>query len=280
MGLVDLLEKEKKDILERRKEGIFRHLNCPYKNIFLLFFGVVNIALGLVALMTFIFLNEVSIPYSTGINNKTLNIKKSAEYKMYVQVGQFNQNYLYYSKSISTKQLKGEATFDLSKCKPIISNGNRVYYPCGLIANSFLQDIFTITGKEISTKNISWSSEVKKVKPTKYSLNQILAPPLWKPYKEVPNLQGNERFVNWISLAPFNTFRKLYGKVYLEKGVYNFTINSDYPYGNKSVVFAETSWIGVKNYFLAILCICTGILMIGGFYLLYDHNNNSFLEYD
>ncbi|RVD92108.1 Cdc50 [Tubulinosema ratisbonensis] len=268
MRILDLIEKEKKEILERRKQGRFKTSTGLYRNIFVLLLGITNLTLGLILLLTYAGINQVNIPYSKGTTQSVLNINKAGEYKMYVEIRNFNQNFLNYSKSISTKQLKGEAIFDISKCAPLERNGEKVYYPCGLIANSFLQDKFTILGKDISTQNISWSSEIKNIKSTNYNLNEIEAPPLWQPYTSLPNLENNERFANWINLAPFNSFRKLYGKVYLEKGKYDFVVESDYPYGNKQIIFTESSWAGVKNYFLAITSIFCGIFMISGFFVL------------
>lgn len=182
MRILDLIEQEKKEILERRKQGRYKTSTGVYRNIFLLLLGITNLVLGLILLLTYANLSEISMPYKEGTTTSVLDVNKSSEYKMYIEISDFNQNFLSYSKSISTKQLKGEAVFDVSKCTPLEGKDGKVYYPCGLIANSFLQDSFTILGKNISTKNISWSSEINHIKPTNYNLNEVEAPPLWQPY--------------------------------------------------------------------------------------------------
>ena len=59
---------------------------------------------------------------------------------LYYKLTNFYQNHRRYVKSLDTNQLKGTAvSFDTIKngdCKPLATNGDKVVYPCGLIANS------------------------------------------------------------------------------------------------------------------------------------------------
>lgn len=232
------------------------------KNTFVLCVGLVNVALGALLTFTYARLHQVTIEYpQNGTLSYNFDIGKSSEYNMYIQLSNFYQTYLKYAKSISIKQLKGEATEDVRSCNPLATESSRIIYPCGLIANSFFQDSFNIENQALNVDDITWPSEKSLIKPTKYKLDQISAPPLWRPYTEVPDLSRNYWLINWLTLAPFPAFRKLYGKVSLEKGRHILNIESSYPFGSKAVVFCETSWAGTRNLFLSIVMIFAGIVI-------------------
>lgn len=144
-----------------------------------------------------------------------------------------------------------------------------------MIANTYNQDTFRITkdGRNvpINTNDIAWKSAQERIKNTRYELDQISSPPDWQPYTSVPRLEGNERFANWMTPASFSSFRKLNGKIEngLEPGEYQLVTDSYFPYGKTSIVLAESSWLGVKNYFLSILMIVIGSILILGSALLF-----------
>ncbi|KAL0263921.1 UNVERIFIED_CONTAM: hypothetical protein PYX00_011236 [Menopon gallinae] len=262
MFIHDFLEKEKRAILQRRKSGVYRSQMNINRKTFVLGVGLLNVALGTILAFTYARLHQVTIEYpQRGTLSYSLDIKRSAEYNMYIQLSGFYQTYLKYAKSISISQLKGEATEDIRSCDPLSRDASKIIYPCGLIANSLFQDGFRIENQALDVDNITWPSEKSLIKPTRYRFEQITAPPLWTPYTEVPDLSRNYWLANWLTLAPFPSFRKLYGKVFLEKGRHMLNIESSYPFGSKAVVFSEPSWAGTKNLFLCSVMILAGVLI-------------------
>lgn len=46
-------------------------------------------------------------------------------------------------------------------CDPLVYNGSLVLHPCGLIANTLFNDIFTVTsGQDMDETGIAWKSDV------------------------------------------------------------------------------------------------------------------------
>jgi len=132
---------------------------------------------------------------------------------------------------------------------------------------------------------IAWPGEAKKYSATSgyvNNLDQVVPPPNWvlrfpnyTSPSDIPNLQTDELFQNWMRTAGLPTFSKLYGRndtatlpagqyqvlIYLSMIVVTATASaltnmlfSDYPVqgykGTKSLVISTVSWIGGKNPFL------------------------------
>lgn len=132
---------------------------------------------------------------------------------------------------------------------------------------------------------IAWPGEAKKYSATSgYTdhLDQVVPPPNWvlrypnySNISNIPNLQDDELFQNWMRTAGLPTFSKLYGRndtATLHAGQYRVLVHlsmivvtatasfltdvlfSDYPVqgykGTKSFVISTVSWIGGKNPFL------------------------------
>ena len=220
---------------------------------------------------------------------------------VYYKLTNYYQNNRLYAKSFSAEQLGGKPLTVAqlaSSCDPLVGDGSTPYYPCGLIANSFFSDIFfdlkTESGSAIAIgdKFISWPADQSAYKQAGYeSPSDVLPPPSWLKFPEelkakysigadgkytaLPDLSGDERFINWMKVAGFPTFRKLYGRIdaTLEKGKYTLLINSNYDVnsfgGTKSVVLSTTTWAGGENSALGWSFIVVGgiLLALGIFFL-------------
>jgi CCR4-NOT transcription complex subunit 1 len=231
----------------------------------------------------------------TGANECEIQFKVENPMKgpvsIYYRLTNFYQNNRLYAKSRSDAQLRGEALTkaELNDCDPLISDSQgNVYYPCGLVANSYFLDTFSSlkheNGKiyDVSSEKIAWPGDEKLYGESKYDLSQtrIAVPPSWANrddidiengfYKALPNLAKDERFQNWMKISGLPTFRKLYGRVNVEemdKGLYTVTIKDTYEVsgyqGTKSFVISTTSWAGGKNDSLGY-----GFIAVGGLLLV------------
>ncbi|CCH61565.1 hypothetical protein TBLA_0F00210 [Henningerozyma blattae CBS 6284] len=206
------------------------------------------------------------------------NIKKSI--LIYYKLTNFYQNHRKYVESFDDKQLKGEAVklADLTaNCKPLKNDGEKIIYPCGLIANSLFNDTFqqrfvgvnNTEDYELTNKKIAWKTDRHKFKKTKYNVTDIVPPPNW--YKLFPNgytdenlpdLSEWEEFQNWMRTAALPKFYKLILKNetgHLPKGQYIMNITLNYPVtifgGSKSFVMTTNSIIGGRNIALSIVFI-------------------------
>jgi hypothetical protein len=171
----------------------------------------------------------------------------------------------------------------------------KVMWPCGLIAGSFFNDVYTSAplGDKWSEKGIAWQSDIdhKFKLPTKDSAgwdykDQVALEDssyyymLHQQYPEFPKLREegvqNEHFIVWMRTAGLPTFRKLYAKIdkKITKGeevqievVSRFNVTSFA--GKKRLVLSTISWMGGKNSFLGIAYIVVGsvsaVLSIGFF---------------
>lgn len=211
---------------------------------------------------------------------------------VYYRLTNFYQNNRLYAKSRSADQLKGKAlpAAELADCDPLIEDANKnVYYPCGLVANSYFSDTFSSLkndqGKvyDISSQGIAWPGDEELYGPSEYDLTKtrIAVPRSWLDrddidhtdgiYNKLPDLAKDERFQNWMKISGLPTFRKLYGRITvaeLEKGTYTLTVKDNYEVtgyqGTKSFVISTTNWAGGKNDSLGI-----GFIAVGGLLLLF-----------
>ena len=173
---------------------------------------------------------------------------------LYYKLTNFYQNHRRYVNSLDADQLKGKyrTSGDLknSNCKPVAVDGDKVIYPCGLIANSLFNGNHNLSSRMVvddtyatsdtfsgltllnpaagasseytmSESGIAWPGEAKKyVAQPNYQLSEIVPPPNWRArypdgYTESnppPNLKEDEHFQNWMRTAGLPTFTKLYSR--------------------------------------------------------------------
>ncbi|KAM0687878.1 Cell division control protein [Conglomerata obtusa] len=265
---METLRSIKNKITTQSLEGKYKAPLTSKSLIFFLILGIANVALGIILTIIYADLYTITIPYERGNNilNFTL-YKPTKNLSFYLQFENFYVSHAYYAKSYSVSQLKGNATTKISSCTELQYLNGKIIYPCGLMANAFNQDSFELFNDNeqipIQVDDISWSSTKNRVKNTTYNIDDIEAPPLWAPYRSVPKLENNLRFVNWMQQSSFMSFRKLYGKIdALDTGNYKFLVNSDYAFGKTSVVLSENSWVGAKNFFLSCFMIVVGLILI------------------
>ena len=248
---------------------------------------------------------EVTYDYTTFCEGKSacevpLEVTKDMKGPVFVyyKLTNYYQNNRLYAKSFSTKQLKGEAltVAELaSSCDPLVGT-DKPYYPCGLIANSYFSDMFTslkLVDKDIpiGAQGITWPADVAAYGKSAYAADDVLIPPSWSNFPDdlkkefnivgdkyvgsVPDLANNQRFINWMKVAGFPAFRKLYGRIEqgLDKGTYKMIINSNYDVqkfgGTKSVILSTTTWAGGQNSALGWAFVAVGgvLLVLGLFFL-------------
>lgn len=181
----------------------------------------------------------------------TFNIEKNMKQPIYVYYGLDNfyqvlfidlQNHRKYVQSRSDSQLNGEQldAKDLDDCEPLVhADDGRILSPCGLAANSFFNDTFTISDAnadiEMYESDISWKSDrEKKFKnptnrdTTRYKylyINLYYSDETYpniinaerSPDRKNSNYYGggvqNEHFVVWMRTSALPNFRKLYGRI-------------------------------------------------------------------
>ncbi|CAO3607165.1 unnamed protein product [Mucor fragilis] len=238
---------------------------------------------------------------------------------LYYRLTNFYQNHRKYVKSLSYNQLHGDVITPAdaaSSCSPVATEPgtNKIYYPCGLIANSMFNDTFSVAfvnppgsapslPMEFSEKDIAWPADKKRLASTSMDPSQLVPPPNWQ--KKYPNgytaddifhPQDDEHFQVWMRTSWYPTFRKLYSAMRegtLQAGTYevNVTLNYDITAygGTKSIVLTGTSFLGDRNPFMGLAwivmgCVCTflGVVFLGWHFFkprkLGDHDRLSWQQ--
>ncbi|KNE64022.1 hypothetical protein AMAG_09080 [Allomyces macrogynus ATCC 38327] len=207
---------------------------------------------------------------------------------MYYRLTNFYQNHRRYSRSFSDKQLRGEPVhpegIDIA-CRPygrVAPHSEAVYYPCGLIANTFFNDtisdlteVATNITYEFTERGIAWPSDHRKYAPLRgFDPDLHVPPPNWVAtygdrYAEMPDLATNERFQVWMRTSGLPNFYKLYGRndsEPLERGTYRVVITDNYNVadikGTKSLAISTSAMLGGYNPYLGALYMGTGTICL------------------
>ena len=247
-------------------------------------FFVVSLVFGLVYFKSSHDIFELEIPYSDkcdkdqstiGTNcefNVTINNDVEGPIYIYYQLTHFYQNNFLYGDSKNWDQLRGKSykkEKDLKSCDPMAEapeykrdkNFTKyVYVPCGAVSLSVFNDTFNVEGENVP----SFSDDDITLK----NFKKLFKKPAsvydgsehWMNTTIFPGEQTNPHFINWVQLAPFSKFRKLYAKTdknsVLKKGNYTVKIQNNFPVyqfkGKKSLYLAKVEWIGGKNRFFGI----------------------------
>ncbi|KAI9027181.1 CDC50/LEM3 family [Phycomyces nitens] len=220
---------------------------------------------------------------------------------LYYKMTNFYQNHRKYVKSLSYSQLHGEKITPgeaSASCSPMgVDPNGKIYYPCGLIANSMFNDSFSALtllnpqgGSEnnityvFSEKGIAWSSDASRFEKTTMPLEEITPPTNWaKRFNNAYTAENlfdpkeDEHFQVWMRTSWYPTFRKLYSHYEgdtLQAGTYSIQVDLNYDItaygGKKSIVLTGTSFLGDRNSFMGLAyiimgCICAflGVVFLG-----------------
>ena len=196
---------------------------------------------------------------------------------LYYRIHGFHQNNKRYVSSIPYIQLRNaelHTANDLDGCIYYLTNADlkvttavdgtpldagEVAYPCGLAAATYFTDSFELLGLDgaadipVSGDNITWKA-MRDHQFKNFDLS-----------RQWINVQ-NERFINWMTIAPFDDFMKTWGRIDqdIPPGRYAVRINnvwdSDRFEGQKEVMLAQSYFYGTRNYFLGITFVVVGVL--------------------
>lgn len=253
---------------------------CPLVCMFL-FFGLICVILGIVFLVSSIFVTETDVyRYDNlcNLGNKCtfrFEIEEDMEEPifLYYRVEGVYQNYRLYKDSRSNGQLQG--TIDVNDYDELEGDcgdetslddedsSSHVFLPCGKTALSNFNDTFTLTkdnGKYIkqTRKDVSWPTDRRLYEDPGKGTKGI----------RVVDSFENPNFQVWMRVAALPNFLKLYAVIEedLKKGTYLMEIHNRFPVhefeGEKMFKLSTVTWIGGRKWFLGGFFVVVGVLMV------------------
>ncbi|KAF7700700.1 putative phospholipid translocase non-catalytic subunit CRF1 [Cucumispora dikerogammari] len=188
--------------------------------------------------------------FNSTVKTTTLNFELKKYIKtlnVYFEITGFSQNSFTYIKQDPTSQIKTGKSSE--KYEPFYKNKNRLIFPAGIMAHTFLQDRFEIFGpdktlidenlSDIVTDPVVLSDKARQ----KLLEDNVIPPSTWQGRLDSDGLAdiSDPRFQVWIKPHTLNTFNKLYGRYNdLYPGNYTLVVKSTFPYGKtKKIILVE-----------------------------------------
>lgn len=242
-------------------------------------FFIVSLALGLTYRISSDNILEYSFPYDDKCSDSVCSFPVSIPETiskpvyLYYELTHFYQNHFLYSSSRSDSQLSGgvfKKESDVEKCRPLKKKDDKILVPCGSAALSMFNETIQVVGVSFESESIINPALKKAYKSahSSYTGNNF------NHWMTLESEQADPHFISWMVIAPFRSFRKLYGISHedLVNGSYTIKINGNYDvntfFGTKSIVFSEKSWTGGKNSFFGNYLIVISGLSFGSIIII------------
>lgn len=263
--------------------------------------------------------------------SKTFTLTEDVDSDIYVsyELSNFYQNQIKYQAAVDWYQVMGTTAGSEDECgSDYFSLGNQTYNPCGLVANSFFNDVIALDYANSLINGVAPSADMKKdaasittistdlfAQPTGFASKQVtslgtvcssytssdcttagLATDCkcydgiagqvwlyWYPddastiylYESYPDtispLEGvtSSQFMNWMDIAAYAKFRKMYGVVSgpFKKGdTLKFSLNSLFDVdsfdGTKLLVISSRGDLGPANYGTGVIFMTSGVICL------------------
>lgn len=259
-----------RNVLEQKAEGRYIHTNYKQTSIKLLVVSMLSWAMGVISLITYARMFEVTLQYITSTERTVYIPSPKKKCFFYIEID-YNQNNLKYIKSISYDQLKGKVTgLHLEDLGEYGTRFGKPIYPAGQLPDSYFQDIITFKNTTVETNNIVASSDLERIGITEYDDSMIELPWNWsantnknavplnfqKGTADLPIL--DQRFLNWIQPSLFYPTKKLWGIIEDPPEELNVNVVSTSRY-DKKLIFTNGSWLGFKNYLVPTIFFTIGL---------------------